>query len=222
MENSSDIFESKQNNTNNIEITKSLFEEENPFTILSRKQERIRHLNDYDSNILQDGAYKEISDDAFKLEYKISRTEEEIKNLQSQINLARQMNDYNKINELQSKLDSMKSDYQKLLAVYNERALSAKITDSFSNFFGRSITNLQENLAKIFDGIISAFPCKLVSALKIRKSLGLLENINKNVDELITMTIPYGENVNKYQQLSKYIIKANSIRSEISGYINKN
>ena len=58
-------------------------------------------------------------------------------------------------------------------------------------------------------------PRQFVSLVELKKSLDKLENINKSVDELIAMNIPYGENNDKYRQLSSYIIKANSIQSEI-------
>ena len=56
----------------------------------------------------------------------------------------------------------------------------------------------------------------------IRKEIGnKLENLNQSVSDLITLNIPYGEHYNKYDQLSKYIIKANSIHANISQQINK-
>ena len=64
-------------------------------------------------------------------------------------------------------------------------------------------------------------PQKVSSMLKIKKSLSMLEGINKSVDKLVTMTVPYGENINKYRELSKYIIKANEIQAEISKHIGK-
>ena len=62
-------------------------------------------------------------------------------------------------------------------------------------------------------------PKKFASAVELKKSLSRLESINKNVDELISMNIPYGENIDKYEQLSKYIIRANSIQNNISKMI---
>jgi hypothetical protein len=61
--------------------------------------------------------------------------------------------------------------------------------------------------------------CFLYHGVRFDESLTKLENINKSVDELMSMNIPYGENINKYEQLSRYIIKANSIQSDISRLI---
>ena len=69
--------------------------------------------------------------------------------------------------------------------------------------------------------IVEKLPAPFSKIFELKKSLTKLENINKSVDELMRLNIPYGENINKYEQLSRYIIKANSIQSEISNYIKK-
>ena len=200
-------------------------EEENPFLSRAVCSDSARRLNDYDSNILKDGAYKDINDDTFKLEYKISKTEKEISLIEAQISTAKEINDFNKIEELNSKLAYLRDEYKTLLELYNEKTLSAKITYFSSNIinkiFGKN-KDLNNSSTSLYDVLISKMPRKISSILKIKKSLNMLENINKSVDELVTMTVPYGENIDKYQQLSKYIIKANAIQSEISSYLKKN
>lgn len=217
-----DVFESTKHTTS-LNSGKIFFgEEENPFLNRNTYADGTRRLNDYDFNILKDGAYKDINDDTFKLEYKISKTEEEISLIEAQISAAGEINDFNKVEELKNKLAYLKDEYKTLLALYNEKTLSAKITDFSSNII-KKIWNknksLNDSSSSLYDIIISKLPKRIASILKIKKSLNLLENINKSVDELVTMTIPYGENIDKYQQLSKYIIKANAIQSEISGYL---
>ncbi len=219
-----DIFELSNKRYNSTNLS-GLTDEENPFMRFSSKQDPLNRINDYDYNILPNEAYKDISNDVFKLEYKIAKTEEQIKNIEAQINTANEINDYAKASELKNKLDSLKRNYDELLAIYNDRTLSAKITDSVSGFVqkaaGANISEMKSSTLKILDLVVSKLPAKIAGLLKIRKSLVLLENINKNVDELVNMTIPYGENIDKYRQLSKYIIKANSIQSEIAGILGK-
>lgn len=221
----SDTFE-LNHAANNFTETQNLFsEEENPFVNLHHKQENLRRLNDYDSNILKDGAYKELSDSVFKLEYRISKTEDEIKSIESQISAAAEIDDFDKVKELQYKLSEVKYNYETLLTTYNDSALSARITDSVSKIvrqtIGTSFSSIRKYLTSIMKFIITKMPEQISSTLKIKKSLDTLKNINQSVDKLVNMTVPYGENVNKYKQLSKYIIKANSIQSDISEYLNK-
>ena len=64
-------------------------------------------------------------------------------------------------------------------------------------------------------------PKNFKTVLELKNSLVTLQSINKSVDELMTLNIPYGEQIDKYEQLSKYIIKANSIQAEISQNIKK-
>ena len=133
--------------------------------------------------------------------------------------------DGERIAVLTNKLNSINNEYQALLALYNNKTVSAKITDCFSNLiskaFGKNLPKIQSNLSNICESMIDGMPKQISSIFKIRKSLSVLENINKSVDELVTMTVPYGENTDRYKQLSKYILKANSIQSEISGYLKK-
>ena len=53
-----------------------------------------RRLNDYDYNLLQEDAYKDINDELFKLEYKISKIEDELKVLETQIQTAIEIRGY--------------------------------------------------------------------------------------------------------------------------------
>ena len=79
--------------------------------------------------------------------------------------------------------------------------------------------NFYKQYVSFFDILIPKLPQNLTSVIELKKSLVKLENLNKSVDELMGMNIPYGENYNKYEQLSKYIIKANSIQSQITKQI---
>lgn len=184
-----------------------------------------RRLNDYDFNLLREDAYKDVSDDLFKLEYKIARTEDEIKNIDSQIASAQEIRDYFLIEELTNRKKILEEDYEALVAIYNDKSLSARISDKILGLFGNkiknNIKNAQSKFSYITEDLIAKLPKQFSSIIELRKSLAKLENLNKSVDELISLNIPYGENINKYEQLSKYIIKANSIQSEISRYIKK-
>ena len=182
-----------------------------------------RRLNDYDFNLLKEDAYKDVSDDVFKLEYKISKTEEEIKNVETQIQAARDICDYNLIEELALRKQILIEDYDALIAIYNDKSLSAKITDGIYQVFGKNfktdVNSLKTKMAKATEDFIARLPGKLSSIVELKKSLAKLENINKSVDDLMALNIPYGENINKYEQLSKYIIKANSIQGQISKHL---
>ena len=192
---------------------------------LKSATEPARRINDYDSNLLQADAYKEIPDDVFKLEYKISRLEEEIKDIDGQLIAAHDIGDQALANKLKGRLITLRDEYETLLTIYSNKSLSAKISDGLSGVLGSNIKasfeSVHSRIKNISDLIISKLPKKILSAIEIKKSLAKLENINKSVDELMKLKIPYGECVDKYSQLSKYIIRANSIQSIFRNCSNK-
>ena len=192
---------------------------------LKSASEPTRRLNDYDSNLLKEDAYKDITDDVFKLEYKISKTQENMKIVENQIQSAKDIGDTELVKKLTGQLIILREDLEALSAVYNDKSVSAKITGNLASLIGGKFKGKLDKIAKTFtdklESVSEKMPKQLASIIEIKKSLARLENINKSVDELLKLNTPYGENFDKYDQLSKYIIKANSIQAEISRHLKK-
>ena len=181
--------------------------------------EPMRHINDYDSNILQEDAYKDVNDEIFKLEYKIAKIENEIGELGKQIKMADEIHDYFESEQLTTRKTKLEKELGVLTDLYNEASLSAKISGGLTTKMRNRFAQAGEKLEKFGLFLLSKLPGKISSIIEIRHSLTILENINKNVDELMKSRYPYGEAAEKYNQLSKYIAKANSIQSEIYGFM---
>ena len=179
------------------------------------KTEIHKHLNDYDSNILQEDAYRDINDEIFKLEYKISRIEDEIADIDKQIQTAKEIYDYYHENVLTERKAKLKERLRILTDSYNEASLSAKISSGLTSKIKDKFLDISKKVGSIGETLITKIPGKFASIIEIRNSLNKLENINKSVDELMNSRYPYGEAAEKYTQLSKYIARANSIQSEI-------
>lgn len=179
-----------------------------------------RRLNDYDYNILKEDAYKDVTDEIFKLEYKISKTEEELKSIEDEIQAAKDVRDFNKVEFLFNRKKQLQEDLNGLIEIYNDTSLSAKISGGITNMLSPKVKENFSGIKKLFgifsDALISKLPKRFSSALELKKSLAKLENINKSVDELMTMQTPYGEAVDKYEKLTKYITRANTIQAQIS------
>lgn len=179
--------------------------------------ENARHLNDYDFNILRDNAYKDVTDEVFKLEYKIAKAQNDIEEYDAKIQAAKEIRDFNLAETLFDKKKIVQEDLKALIEIYNDKSLSSKITSGIASKF--KINNNKNFIERILEKFISKLPKQFSSILEIKQSLSKLKNISKNVDELISMQIPYGEASAKYDQLSKYIVKANIIQSELSKFV---
>ncbi len=174
-----------------------------------------RHINDYDFNILKEDAYKDVSDEVFKLEYKIAKTEEQIKTINQQIQLAKDIRDSYEYERLNSRKLQLERDLYVLTDLYNEASLSAKLSSGLTSKIKDKFINTGNFIENLGKFILSKMPGKIASIIAIKKSLDKLENINKSVDELMKGKYPYGEASDRYNRLSKYIARANSIQSEI-------
>ena len=183
-------------------------------------QEPSRRLNDYDFNLLKEDAYKDVSDELFKLEYKISKLEDEYHDIDNQIQSARDISDYDTVEHLTNRKRQIYEDLEILSKIYNEKSLSTKISGGIFNILSprlrSQVKKINSQLKVLRDIIISKLPGKFASVQEIKQSLNKLENINKSVDELMTMQTPYGESIDKYEQLSRYITRANAIQAKIA------
>jgi hypothetical protein len=55
----------------------------------------------------------------------------------------------------------------------------------------------------------------MLKFFKFKETLNKLNRINKSVDELVGLKIPYGESEKRYQVLANRLMKANNLRTEL-------
>ncbi len=211
-----------ENNVNNFFTDKedgNFFLEQERSITSDYIQEPVRRLNDYDFNLLKEDAYKDVSDELLKLEYRISKMEGEYRKIDSQIQSARDICDYDTVEYLMTRKRQLYEDLRVLAQIYNEKTLSSKISGGIFNILSprirEKLKKLNNTIKVIKDSIVSNLPGKFSTVQEIKQSLNKLENISKSVDELMTLQTPYGEAADKYEQLSKYITKANAIQAKI-------
>ena len=210
----------KINKTEKIDDTVNFFINNTNESPLFVRSETAKRLNDYDYNILKEDAYRDISDELFKIEYKIAKIEEELKSLDIQIQSSRDISDYDTIEFLSNRKKQLKEELILLTDIYKQKSVSARISGGIFNMLSPKIKDYVNKynkfITEIKSLIIANLPNNISSILEIKQSLKKLENINKNVDELMTMQTPYGEAGEKYVQLSKYITRANAIQAKIA------
>ena len=216
------------NTTKNFNQHQNIIDNDNNFFLHTNKMsatnnavqtEHLKHINDYDANILKEDAYKDVNDEVFKLEYKIAKTEEELKDVNKQIRMANEIYDYYTAEQLTSRKIHLESELSVLNDLYKEASLSAKISGDVTAKIRDRFTNAGKRIGQFAETLLSKIPGKISSIIEIKNSLNKLESINKSVDELMKSQYPYGESVEKYERLSKYIARANTIQSEIYKFI---
>lgn len=177
-------------------------------------------LNDYDNNLFSENAYKKVDDEVFQLEYKITRLEAKLKSIDSQILSSKSMNDISQLDTLKIKKHQYERELEKLHEMYNKQDISSKLSGGIINFVTSSPkkTNiLIQNLSEFINTkIFSKLSGKFNTNLHIKEALIQLENINKNVDDLVSAQTPYNDSTDKYDQLLQYLNKANVIQYQIS------
>ncbi len=218
-----DIFENNKGNffdSANVADENFFLQQDRAYNDINNIHEPVRRLNDYDFNILKEDAYKDISDELFKLEYKIAKLEKELQTVDAQIQSARDISDYDTLEFLAGRKRQIQEDLKILAQIYNEKSLSTKISGGIFNILSPKIKlqldKFNKSVKAFKEMVISNLPGKFSSVMEIKQSLNKLENINRSVDELMTLQTPYGEASDKYEQLSRYIIRANAIQAKIA------
>lgn len=84
---------------------------------------------------------------------------------------------------------------------------------------------MKENFQKAFKSFLrrSKFLRKytpLVKAMMVKDTLGKLDKINKSVDELVKMKVPFGEQEERYETLVNHLSRAGALHSQILKELN--
>lgn len=177
-------------------------------------------MNDFDSNILENNAYQALSDEMLKLEHKIGLLETLLSKLNSEIDALESLGHNIQIADLIYRKQKAENELAELNKKYSELGLGAKISGQIASVVNFSSSKKQTKFSKIktfiFKKVLSKISKRFDYSQTMKEALDKLSNINSNVDELITMKVPYGETINRYEKLTAYLNKANIIHSQIS------
>lgn len=192
----------------------------NPQQAVSSEPSSHARLNALDAKILIDEAYKGMDDETFVSEYRITKLEDEIKSLDKEIKSAKAINDFQKADILIMRKHSCQSKLKELYAKYNKSDVTTKLSGGLTAILNKKPTFISDTISKcadfISEKILTKISKKYSSGQDIKQALSKLETLNKNVDELVTMQMPYGEADERYDMLSEYLNRANVIHFNIS------
>lgn len=182
-----------------------------------KEHTEISRLNDYDSNILEEYAYKDLTDEVFKLECAISMLEKKLEMINSEIQTLEALNAHVKLRDLRFKRDLIEAELSQKRKEYENLSFSAGVSYHLSKFISRLFKgNIIHACAEfIFRYILPLCSKSFRDSVMVKDALTSLNNINSRVDELIKMESPYGEIDEKYEKLTAFLNKANYLHAKI-------
>ena len=186
---------------------------QNPFTASNKMIEEPKsfshRLNGYDSSILNEKAIPQ-TNEKLSLDYQISEKQKALTDISGKIKNA-------ELYGTQNEVLSLKSRKQRLERELIE--LNRQKSDNYvQNLTGEIIEIPWIRQAQTFlsRNVLARVSKKFNSLVFLGDSLEKLSEINKSVDALIEMNVPYGEKKENYEKITQYLNKANQIHSQIS------
>ena len=176
-----------------------------------------KRLNDYDLNILNDNSFKDLDDKTLKLECLIAEKEEALDALNTKIKGAELLGKLLDVMELKIQAKQLENELVDLKEQYSKRNVVEKITDAVYIKKPKIKLSPIDRLARFVSRkIYPKLSKKVKSIMDLGESLETLLSINENIDELMTIKAPYGENKANYEKLTNYLYRANRIHSQIN------
>lgn len=193
---------------------------EKPLTVNQPKPISTKRLNGYDSTILNQTSFEQNPDEDISIEYRIKEKEALIQDLDSKIKTADTYGTQNEALGLKAKRQRISEELSTLRKqqMYGGRVLGEKFSH---NKFKRTMPIIYKIQRFLSHKILAKLSGKINSVVTLTDSLEQLSEINKSVDELIGMNVPYGEKAKNYEKLTSYLNQANLIHSKISKSLGK-
>lgn len=181
-----------------------------------------KRLNGYDSAILNKTNFADSETEDLSIDYRIKEKESVVKDLDSKIKTADNYGTQNEALGLKAKRQRIMQELDVLRKqqLYGGRVLGEK-TDPYHVTFKQKMPLIYKIQAFISRQILARISKKVHSVVTLSDSLEQLSKINKSVDELVDMNVPYGEKIQNYEKLTEYLNQANVIHSKISKSLGK-
>lgn len=177
-------------------------------------------LNGYDVNMIN-GLDDSADDEVIKLGVEINKLEDGLAELREKISATERLGKLPDVITLKIKEKELENELLEKKKVYaTKKSLSKPILTS--KLKKRSDMPVIRAIQRFISRkILAKLSRKFRSIVALGDSLEMLSGINKSVDELIEMKVPYGESLENYQKLTTYLYKANKIHSQILKSMNK-
>lgn len=177
-------------------------------------------LNGYDVNMIN-GLDDSADDEVIKLGVEINKLEDGLTELREKISATERLGRLPDVIKQKIKEKELERELLEMKKVYaTKKSLSKPVLKS--KLKKRSDMPVIRAIQRFISRkILAKVSRKFRSIMTLSDSLEMLSGINKSVDELIEMKVPYGESLENYQKLTTYLYKANKIHSQILKSMNK-
>ena len=213
----------ENNNTQNLtdKFTKTQ-DEKSIFTPNIFSSGYATRLNGYDINMINDIASTDSMDDeTIKLGVDITNLENTLNEIREKIVATERLGKLPDVIKLKIKEKELERELTEKKTIYSQKKSIAKpvLQNKLKKRTNMPIIRAIQRF--ISRQILARLSKKFNSIMMLSDSLEMLSGINKSVDELIEMKVPYGEHIENYEKLTNYLYKANKIHSQILKRMNK-
>lgn len=183
-----------------------------------------KRLNSFDSTMLEEVAYNVLDDTELKLEKRIENLENNIRDVNEKIVVAETLKDIVTLDELNLQKQILKKNLENVRNEYQSKNIDTRMTSIIADFllFPQKIKNFFHRQFRYFlfhSKFIKKFK-PLMRSIMVRDTLGKLDKINKSVDELVKMQVPFGEQEVRYEKLVNHLSRAGALHSQIMKELN--
>ena len=183
--------------------------------LLEESKSSSRRLNGYDSNILNDKTMPQGDTEKLKIEFKISEKQQALTDINGKIKNAELYGTQNEVLSLRVRKQRLE---QELFELNRQNASQKGIKTLTGEVI--DIPWIKKAQTFVSRNVLAKVSKKFNSIVFLGDSLEKLTELNRSVDELIEMNVPYGEKTENYEKLTKYLAQANQIHSQISKTMN--
>lgn len=178
-----------------------------------------KRLNSMDSTMLEEVAYQILDNEELKLEKKIEILEKDLQDINEKLIVAKAIQDNNKFVELTKQKSILKHNIEALKKEYKQASSDTMITSVVTKALSIP-SKLRKKIKKsLMDFLRHSKVLKKITplfrALLVRDTIGKLNKINKSIDELVNMKIPFGEQESRYKTLVKHLSTAGALHAQI-------
>lgn len=191
----------------------------NTLTFNSKPASFSKRLNSMDSTMLEETAYNILDDNELKLEKRIEKILENLKQVSEKIIVAETVKDVATLDELNLQKMILEKNLESVQNEYRSKNIDTKFT-SIMVKISEFPKKLHKRLIKKFRSFLRHSKIlrkctPLMRSIAVRDTIGRLDKINKSVDELVKMQVPFGEQEARYKTLVNYLSRAGSLHSQI-------